>query len=326
LGELVFVGLGLYDEMDISLRGLDEVKTADYVFAELYTSLMSGLDIGKLASLTGKEVVLVSRRMLEEDNGEEITSAVQRGKAVLLVPGDPLIATTHVELRIRAERTGIKTRVIHGASIVSAAVALSGLQNYKFGKSVTIPFSKDGTASETPCIVIKENVESGLHTFCFLDIKAEEKRYMTIKEALETLLKIEEGKRMIDRSIKLVYDEQDNPSCPFCGRSFRKRYDVVNPGRSTLLGKQYGTKQLLGIFAAYNALRHATACKRKSDRREIDLCEGRILTRSSEIRNLKKRLAAISSETAVIKHQLQCLRSSKSHLERRFKQLEEADQ
>jgi diphthine synthase len=195
LGELVFVGLGLHDEMDISLRGLDEVKMADYVFAELYTSLMSGLDIGKLASLTGKEVVLVSRRMLEEDNGEEITSAAQRGKAVLLVPGDPLIATTHVELRIRAERTGIKTRVIHGASIVSAAVALSGLQNYKFGKSVTIPFSEDGPASETPCIVIRENVESGLHTFCFLDIKAEEKRYMTIKEALEILLKIEEGKR-----------------------------------------------------------------------------------------------------------------------------------
>ena len=195
MGELVFVGLGLYDEMDISLRGLDEVKTADYVFAELYTSLMSGLDIGKLASLTGKEIVLVSRRMLEEDNGEEITSAAQRGKAVLLVPGDPLIATTHVELRMRAERTGIKTRVIHGASIISAAIALSGLQNYKFGKSVTIPFSNGGTASETPCIVIRENLESGLHTFCFLDIKAEEKRYMTIKEALETLLKTKEGKR-----------------------------------------------------------------------------------------------------------------------------------
>jgi diphthine synthase len=191
----VFVGLGLYDEMDISLRGLDEVKTADYVFAELYTSLMGGLDVGRLASLTGKNVVLVSRRMLEEDNGREVTSAARKGKTVLLVPGDPLIATTHVELRVRAERAGIRTRVIHGASIMSAAIALSGLQNYKFGRSVTVPFSDDGVASETPCNVIRRNLESGLHTFCFLDIRAEEKRCMTIKEALETLLKTEEEKR-----------------------------------------------------------------------------------------------------------------------------------
>jgi diphthine synthase len=133
--------------------------------------------------------------MLEEDNGQEITSAARRGKTVLLVPGDPLIATTHVELRVRAERTGIKTRVIHGASIISAAIALSGLQNYKFGRSVTIPFSDDGVASETPCNVIRGNLESGLHTFCFLDVRAEEKRFMTIKGASETLLKTNEGKR-----------------------------------------------------------------------------------------------------------------------------------
>jgi len=195
MGELVFVGLGLYDEMDISLRGLDEVKRADCVFAELYTSLMSGFNIEKLASLTGKEIVLVSRNMLEEDNGREILSAARGGKVVLLVPGDPLIATTHVDLRVRAEKTGVKTRVVHGASIMSAAIALSGLQNYKFGKSVTIPFSDDGVASETPYSVIRGNLESGLHTFCFLDVRAEEKRYMTIKEALQILLEMKKGKR-----------------------------------------------------------------------------------------------------------------------------------
>ena len=195
MGELVFVGLGLHDENDISLRGLEEVKTADFVFAELYTSVMKGLKIEKLETLAGKRIVLVSRRMLEEEDGRQILAAALKGKTVLIVPGDPLIATTHVDLRIRAEKAEIKTRIIHGASIISAAIGLSGLQNYKFGRSVTIPFADGGVVSETPYNVVKANLKAGLHTLCFLDIRAEEKRYMTIKEALKTLQVTEKRKR-----------------------------------------------------------------------------------------------------------------------------------
>ena len=194
LGELVFVGLGLHDERDISLRGLDEIGGVDTVFAEFYTSLMPGLSIRSLEELVGREVVVVSRRSLEEEEGGEILREARRGKVAFLVPGDPLIATTHVDLRIRAQKEGIKTKVIHGASIVSAVVGLSGLQNYKYGRSVTIPFPEEDFASETPYRVIMENRDRGLHTLCFLDIRADEKRYMTVKEGLETLLKVEERK------------------------------------------------------------------------------------------------------------------------------------
>jgi len=194
LGELVFVGLGLFDERDISLRGLDEIKDVDTVFAEFYTSLMPGLSVERLRELVGRDVVVVSRRLLEEEEGREILRKARRGKVAFLVPGDPLIATTHVDLRIRAEREGIKTKVIHGSSIISAVVGLSGLQNYKYGRSVTIPFAEAGFVSETPYRVIVENKERGLHTLCFLDIKAEEKKYMTVKKGLEALLKVEERK------------------------------------------------------------------------------------------------------------------------------------
>ena len=194
LGELVFVGLGLFDERDISLRGLDEIKDVDTVFAEFYTSLMHGLSVERLRELVGRDVVVVSRRLLEEEEGREILRKARRGKVAFLVPGDPLIATTHVDLRIRAEREGIKTKVIHGSSIISAVVGLSGLQNYKYGRSVTIPFAEAGFVSETPYRVIVENKERGLHTLCFLDIKAEEKKYMTVKKGLEALLKVEERK------------------------------------------------------------------------------------------------------------------------------------
>jgi diphthine synthase len=194
-GELVFIGLGLYNENDISLRGLETIKEAEIIFAELYTSLMPAFSISKLEKLSKKSVSIVSRRDLEEEAGRKILEVAKKGKTVLLVPGDPLIATTHVDLRIRAEKQGIKTRIIHGASIISAVIGLSGLQNYKYGRSVTIPFTDGIVAVETPYRVVMENKRLGLHTLCFLDIKAEERRYMTIQHGLETLLAMEKMKQ-----------------------------------------------------------------------------------------------------------------------------------
>jgi diphthine synthase len=73
-------------------------------------------------------------------------------------------------------------------------MGISGLHNYKFGKSVTIPFS-DEILIETPYRVIEQNRKLGLHTLCLLDIRAEEKRYLSIHESLCTLLKIEEKRK-----------------------------------------------------------------------------------------------------------------------------------
>lgn len=195
MDELVFVGLGLNDERGISLRGLEETREAYSVFTELYTSLMPELSVQELEKLVGRVVFVVSRRDLEEEGGRMILQEAKKGKVVLLVPGDPLIATTHVDLRVRAEKQGIKTRLIHGASIVSAVVGLCGLQNYKFGRSVTIPFSEDGFPPETPYRVLLENKLVGLHTLCFLDIDVEKKQYMTIREGLQTLLDVEKRKK-----------------------------------------------------------------------------------------------------------------------------------
>lgn len=194
LGEIVFVGLGLHDEMGISLRGLEEVKTADNVFIELYTNLMADFSKENLEKISSKKLQIVSREELEEKSGKLILERAETGKVVLLVPGDPLIATTHVALRIHAEKLGIKTRIVHGASILSAVIGLSGLHNYKFGKSVTIPLSSENP-SETPYEVIAQNKRLGLHTLCLLDVKVEENRYMEIHEGLESLLKIEEKRK-----------------------------------------------------------------------------------------------------------------------------------
>jgi diphthine synthase len=180
--------------MGISLRGLEEVKTADSAFIELYTSLMPNFSIERLTEISGKKLHVVSRKELEEENGRILCEAASKGKVTFLVPGDPLIATTHVALRIHAEKLGIKTRIVHGASILSAVIGLSGLHNYKFGKSVTIPF-RDKVLSETPYKVIEQNKRLGLHTLCLLDINAEKNLYISIHEGLKILLEIEQKRK-----------------------------------------------------------------------------------------------------------------------------------
>jgi len=237
LKELVFVGLGLNDENGISLRGLEETKTADHVFIELYTSLLPDFSLKHLEALTGKRVRIVSRRNLEEENGALILNAAEKGKTVLLVPGDPFIATTHVALRIEAEKRGIKTRIVHGASIISAIIGLSGLHNYKFGKTVTISFPEN--FSETPYNVIAQNKKLGLHTLCLLDLKADEKRFLNIKQALELLLEIEQKrkKRVVTPNTLAIGVARVGSDAPTLKADFTKNllnYDFGDPPQSLI--------------------------------------------------------------------------------------------
>ena len=194
MNELVFVGLGLNDEQGITLKGLEETKSADTVFMETYTSRMPDFSLQRFEKLCEKKVQLIARNDLEEENGKVILEAAKKGKTVFLVPGDPFIATTHVTLRIDAEKQGIKTRIVHGISIISAIVSLSGLHNYKFGKTVTVPFPEN--FSETPYNVIAQNKQIGLHTLCLLDLKANENHYLSINQALKMLLEVEQKKKL----------------------------------------------------------------------------------------------------------------------------------
>jgi diphthine synthase len=194
LKELVFVGLGLNDEKGITVKGLEETRTADAVFMETYTSRMPDFSLERFEAICGKKAQVINRRDLEEEGGRVILQAANAGKAVFLVPGDPFIATTHVTLRIDAEKQGIKTRVVHGISIMSAIVSLSGLHNYKFGKTVTVPFPDN--FSETPYNVIVQNKKFGLHTLCLLDLKADENQYLSVNQAIKLLQKVEEIKKL----------------------------------------------------------------------------------------------------------------------------------
>lgn len=193
---LTFIGLGLFDESDISLKGLEAVRECDLVYAEFYTSCLMGTSLEKMEKLYGKKVFILSREDVEQNPAWLIEAKTKN--IAFLTGGDTMVSTTHVDLRLRADKMGIKTRLIHGASIASAVSGLTGLQNYRFGKAASIPHpyeSRRGTRviSETPYNIVKQNLEMGLHTLVFLDID-KDKGYMTVNTALDLLLEVEKRK------------------------------------------------------------------------------------------------------------------------------------
>ncbi len=192
---LTFIGLGLYSADDISVRGLNAIRKADAVFLECYTSRLMGASHEDLERLYGKPVRPLYREDVEQHPDELLLLSKERD-VVFLCAGDPMVSTTHADLRIRAAERGIPTAIIHAASISSAVCGLSGLQNYRFGKSCSLPFPQKNWFPTTPVDVIAHNLGERLHTLVFLDIQNE--RYMTVPQAVELI-----GKIAKDRGIQI---------------------------------------------------------------------------------------------------------------------------
>lgn len=201
---LYLIGLGLGDEKDITLAGLEAVKSCDRLFLEHYTSVL-GVNKEKLEKLYGKTIEIADRNMVESES-DIIIGAAAKGDAALLVVGDPYCATTHTDFALRAKEKGIGLKVIHNASIMNAMGAC-GLQLYNFGRAVTVPFFTETWRPDSFYPKIAYNSKGGMHTLVLLDIKVKEPdydalmkgverfhppRFMTVNQALEQLVEIEE--------------------------------------------------------------------------------------------------------------------------------------
>lgn len=188
---LTLIGLGLHDENDITLRGLEEAKNADKVYIELYTSKWHG-NLQNLEKLIGKKIQELTRKDLEEGS-KQILNQAKNQNVVIFVQGDALVQTTHIALLQEAKKLGIKTKIVHNASIIST-LGETGLHPQKFGPYITIPFPEKtkGELPDSVYEVISENKKRGLHTLCLLDVVGEENRYMSANEGMRALLSLED--------------------------------------------------------------------------------------------------------------------------------------
>jgi diphthine synthase len=187
LGELVFVGLGLGDR-GTSLAGIDAIRTSDIVYFERYTSPASPTLVDHLEKATRKKLLVVHREFVED--GKEILEKASKSRVVLAVQGDPMIATTHTDLRVRAASKGIRTRVVHGATIPAAAASESGLHYYKFGGTITFTL-ESASLHQDVYRRIHRNLLEGQHTLLLLEHDVEEGRGVEPGFVFDRLLEAE---------------------------------------------------------------------------------------------------------------------------------------
>lgn len=177
---LYLIGLGLHG--DLTLEGRTAAKLCT-VYIEAYTSVLT-VSLEKLESILKKNITVLTRNDVEET--QHFLEEAGTGNVALLVVGDPLVATTHIECVIEARKKNIKTKIIHNSSVYSA-IAETGLQIYKFGKTATIPFPEKGFKPTSFYQILEKNKKMGAHTLMLLDIQADRERYMNPKQGMEIL-------------------------------------------------------------------------------------------------------------------------------------------
>ncbi|MGM5483449.1 MAG: diphthine synthase [Nanobdellota archaeon] len=216
---LHMIGLGLSDEKDISIKGLETIKKCDYIYLEHYTSIMPFSSIEKMEELYGKNIILASREMVEQ-RSDDIISKAKDFEVAFLVAGDVFCATTHSDFLLRAKQSGVKTNIINNASIMNA-VGNIGFEVYKFGKTTSMVFFEENWMPRNVYDCIKENQSIGAHTLILLDIKIAETarenmlkgiekklkpRFMDVNKALKQLLDLEDKykEKVIDKNTKVI--------------------------------------------------------------------------------------------------------------------------
>lgn len=168
---------------------IEHARACDFRFLEGYTATLPDDQEELLESLVG-DWKKAMRPMVEDP--ADILSLANENSVALLVVGDPMQATTHVDLESHCAEQGIDFSVIPGLSATSLAVSLSGLQSYRFGRQVTLPFAYGEYLPTSPLEMIDSNYNNNLHTLVLLDLDptgmgVETPQPMQPKQAVEIL-------------------------------------------------------------------------------------------------------------------------------------------
>ncbi len=192
---LHLIGTGLYYLNDLPLRAVEVLKGSDEIFLERYTNLNDISFIETLEGLVNKKIKIIGREIVES---RFLSEKSAEKDVVLLIPGDPLAATTHFSLIDECKERDIKVEIIHYSSIFSA-VGETGLSLYKFGGTTSIPIYSQNFHPESFFDVIEKNEGCGYHTLVLLEVRNDEE-FVSPHEAVAIIKKIEEkkGKNIIE--------------------------------------------------------------------------------------------------------------------------------
>lgn len=232
---LYLIGIGLSNK-DISLRGIEALKKCKKAYLEGYTSDFS-YSIKELEKIIKKKVIKVDREFVE--SADALLNESKKNDVALLIYGDPLSATTHMDLVLRAIKSRIKFEIVHSTSIFTA-VAESGLQLYKFGKTASLPKFYPSFKPESFYDIIKDNLSIHAHTLLLLDIGLSVKDALfQIKEVLdrrnERLDKIIVCERLGSKGRKISYGYLEK----LIKRNFKVPACIIIPGKMHFLEMEF---------------------------------------------------------------------------------------
>ncbi len=217
MSKLYIIGLGVYPDY-ISLRGIEILRRVSKIFIELYTSpipykILENI-LRKYVENIYEKLEILSRKDIEDENCIKIIKELEKGNDVaLLVPGDPMFATTHNIIRIIVKKRGFTSEVIHGVSILNAVISLLGLSPYRFGPVATVVYPRLNVLPERAYDITLENLRRNLHTLLLLDIR-DDGGFMTASEAVKILEILEEKRRegvFIDDRVLIVLERVGFP-------------------------------------------------------------------------------------------------------------------
>tara|TARA_B100001564_G_scaffold157343_2_gene132167 strand:- start:2741 stop:3589 length:849 start_codon:yes stop_codon:yes gene_type:complete len=164
---LILIGMGPGGINGMTRAAINAAKNADYRRYEAYTALWSKDALEGLEAEIG-EIQKVMRPEVEDP--VELLELAKNSTVALLIVGDPLQATTHVDLQLQAVEAGVRCSVIHGISITGLVTGAVGLSNYRFGRQTTLTYPYGGWVATSPLEVIAINRYQGLHTLALLDL------------------------------------------------------------------------------------------------------------------------------------------------------------
>ena len=127
---LMLIGMGPGRISSMTIEAKQAAIAADYRRYEAYTALWPSNELKTLENEIGK-IEMVMRP--EVENPTELLELSKNNLVALLIVGDPLQATTHVDLQLQALEAGIDCIVFHGISIttlVTGSIGLSTLWSF----------------------------------------------------------------------------------------------------------------------------------------------------------------------------------------------------
>ena len=196
---LLLVGMGPGSVGAMTLEAVEAATAAAHRRYEAYTALWPDEELSLLEQTIGP-IQRVMRPEVEQP--EELFALASTSLVALLVVGDPLQATTHVDLQLQAIEAGIECLVFHGISITTLVTGAIGLSNYRFGRQTTLTYPYGGWVATSPLETIILNRFTVLHTLALLDLDPTglgtgDQRPMDPSDAVEAIVlmreKIEQG-------------------------------------------------------------------------------------------------------------------------------------